>query len=398
MTKSSTSRVRGPTADAAVKPAVLAMLILLWAAPPTAKAQSVQDEGAPSREAPDRRKARDKEKEQEKEKEKERGKARRSESPEREPARERHPATIEQAAPQAAGDAPLPPQGEPVPPPVVIRGPLSIRRHDLSLGLDHRVAPSWVASALLGVSRGRLRRSQTEYPADMVGQPDAATFSDTTLRTRSVSLAGMLSWMPRPDLYVDATLATMRTKLDVDRLVNELARFEGQTVGRAWSLSLGAGTLWRPGWGQVVPQVGLEYVDAQVDPLHTQLTYVQENTGDHFDGFAVGAQHTRSVNSQLGAQWQWPQSAGFGVWAPHLRGLWRERLWLRGDEIVATADGADPVLTDPATITPRRAFTLAGGVSLMWPGGTSAFADLGWTRGQGSLRERRLALGFKFEL
>jgi Autotransporter beta-domain len=308
--------------------------------------------------------------------------------------RERAERGSEQAAPQAVGDAPVPPQGGPTPKPIVTRGPLQIHRSEVSLGIDRAFAPRWVASGLLGLARGRLQRSQSELPPDALpGSPPQT--SDTTLRTRSTTLTTMLTYLPATDLFFDATLSAMRTSLDVHRVVNELALFEGDTVGRAFSLGFNAGGTWRVGGGTLVPQVGLEVVRSHVDRLSTTLTF---SDGTRDEGFTVDVQRSHAVSLLAGAQMQWPRSAGFGVWAPYARTALRQRLSIGGDTIVATAPGANPILTDPSAITPRRAGTLAGGVLFLWPRGVGAFVDLGLTRGSGDLRERNIAAGLKFEI
>jgi outer membrane autotransporter protein len=308
---------------------------------------------------------------------------------------ERSNRATELGAPQAVGDAPLPPQGEPAPRPQITRGPLTVRRVELSAGFDHALSPQWVVGGLVGGARARLRRSQSELPPDAL-PGSLPTDSDTTVRTRATTLALTLTHYPREDVFVDASLLWQRTSFDVDRVVNDLVRFGGSNRGRSVSAMLAVGGVWRHAGMAVVPQVGIEYVDSRVDPLQTNYVFIDTGEGP-FEGFAVSAQHQRALSALAGLQLQWPQSTAFGTLTPYLRTSLRERLSLHGDEVIATAPGADPVLTDPQVPSSKRAATLAGGMLAQFPGGTSLFADLGHTRGQGQLRETRLALGVKFE-
>jgi len=311
---------------------------------------------------------------------------------------ERANRSAEFGSPQAVGDAPLPPQGEPVTkPPTITRGPLRVRRAEISLGIDHALSPKWVIGGLVGVSRTRLHRSQSELAADAEpgSQPDPV--SDTTVHARGTTLAATLTHYPREDVFIDAALAVQRTSLTDDRLVNDLALFSGSTHARAVSLSLTAGGTWRYAKGMaVIPQAGLEYVDSRVDPLQTNYTFVDTGEGP-FPGFEVSGQHQKALLALAGAQVQWARSTSFGTLTPYLRTMFQQRLRLVGDDVVATAPGATAVVMDPQVMSSKRSVTLAAGLLTQFPGGVSLFADLGATRGQGQLRETRLAVGIKFE-
>jgi len=294
----------------------------------------------------------------------------------------------ELASPQVAGDAPLPPQGGGGAPPNILRGPLTVRRLEFSAGLDHALSRQWVLGGLVGVSRGRLARTQIEEPGPV---------SDTTVRTRSTTLAATLSYFPQPAVFIDGTLAVTRTNLQTARVVNDNAEFNGDNVGRGVALSINAGQVWRSGARAFVPQVGLEYMDSRTDALHTTYRLYSEVPEARYEGFSVDEQRQKTLATLLGAQVQWPQSTGFGTLTPHLRITWRERLWMNTNTVTATAPGADPRQLDPEESNSRRSLALAGGLVAQFPHGVSAFADLGYRRGTNDLRETRLALGIKFE-
>ena len=116
-----------------------------------------------------------------------------------------------------------------------------------------------------------------------------------------------------------------------------------------------------------------------------------------YRGFEVSAQHQKKLSATVGAQLQWVRSTGFGTLTPYLRTMLHQRLWMRGNDVVATANGADPVVTDPQLLSSKRSATVAAGVLAQFMEGVSLFADLGATRGQGQLHEVRLAMGIKFE-
>ena len=310
---------------------------------------------------------------------------------------ERANRTPELGSPQAVGDAPLPPQGEPAEPPVITRGPLGVRRSELSVGVDHALSPAWVVGGQLGVSRTRLHRSQSEMPAHP-GPSSIPQVSDTTVRANGSTAALAFTHFPKGDLFIDTTLAFQRTSLRNDRVVNDLVLFSGDTRSRAVSLSLAVGEVWRYRQGiAVAPQAGLDYSDARVSPLRTRFIYLELPSEPPHKGFEVSAQHQKQLSATVGAQLQWVRSTSFGTLTPYLRTMLRQRLWLRGNDVVATANGADPVVTDPQLLSSKRSATLAAGVLAQFMEGVSLFADFGATRGQGQLHEVRLAVGIKFE-
>lgn len=309
---------------------------------------------------------------------------------------ERAERPTEQASPQLAGDAPLPPQGDPEPPFRIERGPLKVQHYEASLGLDHALSRQWVLGGLIGVSRGRLRRQQTEFATDSVIPDDPGQTSDTTVRTRNTTLAVTLSYFPLPSVYVDGTLLVMRTRLDMQRVVNEAAEFNGEHSGRSLGLSLSAGKVLRMGSRVLVPHIGLDYVSSRTDALHTMYGFY-DTPGMQEEGFSVGEQRQKTLAALLGAQVQWPISTSTGTLTPYVRSTWRERLWLKANPVVATAPGAADRELNPEDSSSKRSIAVGGGVVAQFRGGISAFADLSYTRGTNDLRATRLGVGLKFE-
>jgi hypothetical protein len=312
---------------------------------------------------------------------------------------ERANRSTELGAPQAVGDAPLPPQGETPPPPVITREPLHVRRLEASLGVDYALSPRWVIGGLIGGAKTRLQRFQTErvqgQSPDSVGQT-----SDTTVRTRTTSLAATLTHYPRDDVFIDLSVLYGRSHLDVERNVNDLALFYGNHDGRTVSVSLSTGGVWRyPELGglALVPQIGLEYANNRLNALKTRYFYTQSSDPTTYPGFTVSQQHATTVSALASVQAQWPISTALGTLNPYVRTGLRERLSLHGDDVVAKSRGAPAVVTEAQDQSSPRGISLGGGVLAQLPGGTSVFVDLGWTRGQGQLRETKVAVGLKLE-
>ncbi len=310
--------------------------------------------------------------------------------------RERTDRTVDQAAPQTMADAPLTPQGEEPPPSVIRRGPLNVRRDEASLGFDHALSSRWVLGGLLGTSRARSKRHQLEI---FDGVPEEfGNASDTAVRTRNTLYALTLTHYPRPDVFLDTTVAFMRSHLQMERLVNDAALFEGNTQGRSWNVAVSGGGLWRSGRLAWVPQLGLSYVDAKVDAMPTTESFPFEDPPTiGIEGFRVGEQRQKTLSALLGGQLQWTQSVPFGTLTPYTRASWQQRLWMRADPVVSTTLAREPVLVDLGAATSRRVLTLAVGALAQLPGGTSLFAELSHARGNADLHEKRASIGLKFE-
>lgn len=309
---------------------------------------------------------------------------------------ERAERPTEQASPQLAGDAPLPPQGTGDPAFRIERGPLKVRHYEASLGLDHVLSRQWAVGGLIGVSSGRLRRHQVEFVTDSVIPDPPGQTSDTTVRTRNTTLAATLSYFPQPSVFVDGTLSVMSTRLDTQRVVNDAAEFNGKHNGRSVNFSLSAGKVLRMGPRVLVPQAGLDYVDSRTDALHTTYTFY-DTPGMLEEGFSVSAQRQKTLAALLGAQLQWPLSTSTGTLTPYVRSTWRERLWLKADPVVATAPGAADRQLNPEDSSSKRSIAVGSGVLAQFSGGVSAFVDLSYTRGTQDLRATRLGVGVKFE-
>ncbi|MET0333575.1 MAG: autotransporter outer membrane beta-barrel domain-containing protein [Rhizobacter sp.] len=297
------------------------------------------------------------------------------------------------AAPQVVADAPLPAAGgDPNPPPSRFdRGPLKVRNFGLSVAFDHALSPQWVLGGLVNVSAGRISRSQTE--TDPLNAPPLVTRSDTTVDTRSTSLAGSLSYFTRDGIAFDGALSFMRTQLETTRAASDSNgnnnTFTGDNVSSAIGLFLSASRIWRFGPRAVIPQLGLEFTDTRTDPLVA--------TAAGGGGFTVGEQKQRLLASLLSVQLQQPFSMGFGTLTPYGRVTWRQRLWKDADPVTGGTLTLARTL-DPDSAESKSSFAVAGGVIAQFTRGVSTFLDVSYRQGSNQLRETRLGLGVKFEI
>lgn len=302
------------------------------------------------------------------------------------------------AAPQVVGDAPLPAAGgggTPAPSLRFERGPLKLRSYGFSLAVDHALSPQWVVGAIANVAKGRIERSQTEFAT--TDGVTVVTPSDTTVNTRSTSLAASLSYFTRDAIAFDGALSVMRTQLETRRVSNSTDEFSGDNVSHAYGLWLSASRIWRYGAMALVPQLGLEYVDTRTDPLVATFKDLSDpaNTGP---GFTVGEQRQRMLASLLSAQLQQPFSTGFGTLTPYGRVTWRQRLWKNADTVNSVNVNGFTRELDPDSAESRSSIGLAAGVIAQFTRGVSSFVDVSYRRGTNDLRETRLGLGLKFEI
>jgi uncharacterized protein YhjY with autotransporter beta-barrel domain len=305
-------------------------------------------------------------------------------------------------SPQIAGDAPLPAAGGPGGPAPSLRfdrGPLKMRSYGLNVAVDHTLSPQWTLGVLGNVSKGRMERSQTEF-STTPGNPTQVVRSDTTVNTRSTSLAASLSYFTRDAIAIDGALSVMRTQLETRRVANDNAGdnvFTGDNVSNSVGLWLSASRIWRFGPRAVVPQIGLEYVDTRTDPLDASQRALV-NPGPPSPGFRIGDQHQRTLASLLSAQLQQPISMGFGTLTPYGRVTWRQRLWKKTDPVIAQNSSALTRELDPDAAESRSSIGLAVGLAAQFTRGIGSFVDMSFRRGTNDLRETRLGVGLKFEI
>lgn len=302
------------------------------------------------------------------------------------------------AAPQVVGDAPLPAAGgvgTPAPSLRFERGPLKLRSYGLSLAVDHALSPQWVVGAIANVARGRIERSQTEF-ATTAGNT-VVTPSDTTVNTRSTSLAASLGYFTRDAIALDGTLSVMRTRLETRRVSNGTDEFTGDNVSHGYGLWLSASRIWRRGSVALVPQFGLEYLDTRTDALVAAFKDLSNpaNTGA---GFTVDEHRQRTLASLLGAQVQRPLSMAFGTLTPYGRVTWRQRLWRSTSTVNSVNSNGFTRELDPDSAESRSSIGLGAGVIAQFTRGISSFVDVSYRRGTNDLRETRLGLGLKFEI
>ncbi len=306
------------------------------------------------------------------------------------------------AAPQVVGDAPLDPAGGPGGPAPSLRferGPLKVRNFGVSLAFDRALSPQWVLGGIVNVSKGKLRRQQTEFDATN-GLPANVIRSDTTVDTRSTSLAASLSYFTRDAIAIDGAFSFMRTQLETRRVSNDTDQFTGENVSNAWGLWLSASRIWRFGPRSLVPQWGVEFTDTTTKPLSAIYQDLSDplNGDNGTVGFTVGEQKQRVLAGVLSLQLQQPISMRFGTLTPYGRVTWRQRLWRDADPIVGRNSNGLTREIDPDSAESRSSIGLAAGVVLQLTRGISSFVDVSHRRGSNDLQETRVGLGLKFEI
>jgi outer membrane autotransporter protein len=308
----------------------------------------------------------------------------------------------EAAAPQVVGDAPLDPAGGAGNPPPNLRferGPLRVRNFGVSLAVDRVLSPQWVLGGIVNVSKGKLQRQQTEFDSTF-GDPPTVIRTDTTVDTRSTSLAASLSYFTRDAIAIDGAFSIMRTQLETRRISNDTDQFTGENVSNAWGLWLSASRIWRFGPRALVPQAGLEYTDTRTKPLAAIYQDLSDplNGDNGTVGFTVGEQKQRVLASVIGVQLQQPVSLRFGTLTPYGRVTWRQRLWRDAAPVLGSNSNGLTRELDPDSAESRSSIGVAAGVVLQLTRGISSFVDVSHRRGSNELQETRVGLGLKFEI
>lgn len=277
-------------------------------------------------------------------------------------------------------------------------GPLSVRRLDFSLGIDHAVSPSWVIGALYGHGRATLERRETTTEL-FAADPPRITFKDARIRARSNTVAAVLTWFPAPDVSIDGSASLQRMDFEFERSDDpDRVRYRGDNAGRATGFSLSASKAWRLARTVLVFRAGLDQVDSRVDALRAVDPVRTPRPGFEPDTLEVSPQRTKVLAGLAELQAQWPLSYSFGVWLPHLRATWQQRLKQRSDPIRAEVNDDTALITEAQQQQiGKKAATVAVGAMALFKNRSSVFVELGATRGSGELRETRLAVGAKIE-
>lgn len=296
---------------------------------------------------------------------------------------------VDITTPQVVNEAPLPPQGVPAPTPEVVRGPLYIERSDFSAGFDHLISREFALTGLIGYSYGKVHRAQTSFFGPPPGQED-----DTTIQTENQNGALILSYFPTRNAFADFALSYGRTSYRIQRIVNEIAPFSGKTAGESFGASLDAGLVFRFAQCAVIPQIGVDYVDSRVSATRLNLPVQGDPVGLNI---FMSGQRVKTTDAHYDLQLQWINSVGFGTLTPYARVRYRQRLDTRANQVIATADGPQDIVIDLTTLSSKYATTVGGGLLAQFRHGIGAFLDFSRTEGTADLRERRIAVGLRFE-
>lgn len=281
-------------------------------------------------------------------------------------------------------------------PPVIVSGPLRLRRVDASVGVSHALSRNWSIGALLAAGRSRASRTETELSENPAATAD--TDRATTVRQNQASLAGILTWFDTSGLSVETSLSVQRSSFDFERTDTtpglSTRTFIADGNGRAVGASVVLSRAWRAAPTTWIPFAGIDYVDSRVDPFRATIPNPPPGTLEAID---VSQQRAKATFVRAGLQLQWPVSRSFGVFVPYLRGVWRQRVALDSDPIVADVEGKPPLISELDSELGRRSATAALGTLGLFSGGWSMFVDLAAHRASGKVRETRVAVGLQFE-
>jgi outer membrane autotransporter protein len=209
---------------------------------------------------------------------------------------------------------------------------------ELTLGLDYRLSPSWVAGAVLGHTDGDLSFDPRKSVVD--GGIDANGWSG--------GLFGLYTWN---DVYVSGFFDYQRLDYDIDRFImypSVDTLTEGETTSDAFTITANAGYTYRFGPGASRPFV-LE-PSARVEYDRVTIDGYTEKDRDPAETFAlrIAEQDFDSLEIALGVRGSVAVSTPIGVVFPYARGEWRFELI---DDVRDTRSqyGGVGSVVDPAT-------------------------------------------------
>jgi outer membrane autotransporter protein len=254
----------------------------------------------------------------------------------------------------------------------------------LTAGADYRFTNTFVLGAALGYANTALDLNRNGGDLDAGGI--------------SLSLYG--TWYQTERLYVDAVLNYGSNNYDMTRkvdytvgatTVSKTARAD--TDSGLLALSLGGGY-------EVATQSGITaeasvrftYVDSTIDGYN--------ETGADELNLKLKDQNIDVLTSSLGGRVSWPFSLKWGVLVPQFNLSW-EHEFDDGAHQIKGSFVADRFQTRFAFDTDepdRDYFGLSLGVSAIWPGGSTAFAQYQSTLGRDNFSDYNVALGLRVEL
>lgn len=200
-------------------------------------------------------------------------------------------------------------------------------------------------------------------------------------------------------MYLDGVVSYAISDTNIDRRisygslirpVNRVAN--GDTESDEWSFSLGAGYEFSSGGWSLSPMARATWSDADIDGY--------TETGALGLNLAVADQNVKSFETALGADLSYAHSTNFGVVIPQLRLEWAHEFDNDSRGITASYIH-DPrnnrffVRTDSPD---RNYYNLGGGLSALFAGGKTMFAEVETVLGKEDYSKYTIRLGGRIEL
>jgi outer membrane autotransporter protein len=279
------------------------------------------------------------------------------------------------------------------------RGVFNVSRGEWSLAFDQRLSRHWVLGGALGRSRSLAERSQTEFllssPRPGIDPIEVSEFTKTDVKTNAISGTLGLAWLPTPEWFVEAALATQSMQFEGRRTRPDTgsAFAEANSQGVSHAVSLAAGYALRRGVWVTIPQFGVDVVRTRIDAYRFEG-----------GGIDVGPQQQQIDSLRMGVQLQRAYSRPWGVLLPYGQWVLRKQLRYTADELVIVllrrpGENSDVTrrLGPDDQLQVKNAMSLGAGLVAQFSRGVSVFGELSLARGSVDLRERRLAMGVKLE-
>ena len=267
--------------------------------------------------------------------------------------------------------------------------------YSVQLGLDKRLSPVTVVGGFLVYERSR-----TEFGPDPAGVGTQSSEGKT--RSNTISLVAFGAHNLSDALHIEgaAGYGTIDSELNRTVYFQNAAgpiipvNTQGETDGKTYWTSLGAGYELASGAASLAPYARLTYARSTIEGYsETELTAT---------GLAMryGEASRSSLTATLGVRVGMTQSYAWGVLAPFLK-LEYEHEFKNDPQKINTTfvlDSANTHFTPPGQQPDRNYFHLGAGTQFIMPNGWISFIELEALIGQRDLNRTRLFFGLRKEL
>jgi outer membrane lipase/esterase len=258
----------------------------------------------------------------------------------------------------------------------------------VTVGVDYRLAENLVAGAafsylrsesVMNVALGDVDSNSygmSLYGTYYVGPVYVDVLSGFTWH--DYSIARRIVYAPGPDGSGSAADAVDRTA-------------EGDTIGRQFTLNVGAGYNFRQGGFTLTPYARMEF-------LNLHINGYTESGANGLD-LHIKKQTEESLLTVLGGRLAYALSAPFGVLVPAVHGEWRHE-FLNDQRSIRAQFANDPfntVFRIPTDDPDRDYFAVGAGVSAAFAKGAAAFLEFETVLGLRSVTNHNFTAGVRFE-